>query len=330
MNKNKILITGGTGFIGSHIVEYFKSMGENIYCITRAEADIRDLEALTIAFKDGECVIHNAALASDWGKYNDFYQTNVSGTLNVIKACKANNIKKLIITGSCSVYGEENNTVIKNEESAQKSHYKYFMHKIFPCGMNYYRDTKQSAKATAINLARLENMNLIVLDPVWVYGEREFNTGFYEYLKTAKSKIPFIMGSKKNKFHVIYAKDLAKAYYLAYKANLPGINSIIIGNEKAEYMHKIFNLFCTAAGYKKPRNAPKILFYPIGFFMELLGTLFRAKKVPFLTRGRVNMFYDNIEYSTQRAKDVLGFECEYSLERGIEKTVNWYKSEGYL
>jgi len=327
---SKVVITGGTGFIGSHIVECFKNNGEDISLITRKEADIRSLEQLIKAFQGADIVIHNAAKASDWGKYKDFFETNVSGTQNVLEACKLNGISKVILTGTCSVYGEEGSPIVKDENSPLKSHYNYFADKIFPCAMNYYRDTKRLARTLAIDYAKKNNIDLIILDPVWVYGEREFNTGFFEYLENAKSGMPFIMGSAKNKFHVIYAKDLAKAYYLAYKADLKGINIFIIGNEKAEYMDKIYETFCNIAGYKKPKNAPKLLMYPIGFIIELFYSVFQIKKPPILTRGRVNMFYDNIEYSIAKAKNVLGFECEHGFEESVKNTVKWYKNGRYL
>ena len=326
----KILLTGGTGFIGSHILECFKENGEDIACISRKKADIRNFENLEASFKGADCVIHNAAMASDWGKYSDFYENNITGTMNVLKACSENNIQQLILTSSSAVFGEANCKSIKNEQSDENSHYNYFLDRIFPSAMNYYRDTKKAAKELAEKYAKEHNLNLTIIYPVWVYGEREFGTGFYEYLKTAKEKMPLIMGSKKNKLHLIYAKDLARAYLLAYRADLKGINDFLIGNSNAENMDMVYNLFCEYAGYKKPRNAPKLFMYPIGFFMELLYTVFSVKTPPLLTRARVNMFYDNVEFSIQKAKEKLGFECQYSLETGIKNTVEWYKKEGFL
>jgi nucleoside-diphosphate-sugar epimerase len=92
-------------------------------------------------------------------------------------------------------------------------------------------------------------------------------------------------------------------------------------------MDNIFSLFCQYAGVKKPKLLPKWMVYPLGFFWELLYTIFNAKNPPLLTRGRVNMFYDNIEYSTRNARQVLGFKSSYSLSQGIKNTVNWYKQQ---
>jgi nucleoside-diphosphate-sugar epimerase len=303
-------------------------MGEDVRALARADADLRDSASVLEVCREADCVIHNAAMAADWGRYEDFYDNNVTGTLNVLKACVKNGVEHVIVTGSCSVYGEEDCSFIKDENSPLHSHYTYFLDKIFPCAMNYYRDTKRIAREQTINFARENGLLLTIIDPVWVYGEREFHSVFYEYLKAARYGFPFCMGNKKNRFHVIYARDLARAFYLAYKMKAAGC--YIIGNRETASMDEIFSRFCEEAGYAKPRNAPKALTYPMGFAMELLWTIFRAKKPPFMTRGRVNMFYDSASYGIQRAKDVLGFESEYTLSQGIKNTVNWYKENGHL
>ncbi len=339
---NNVMITGATGFIGSHIVRIFCENQIHVGCLMRETSnrknlnglpieikigDIREGEGIETAFQGYDCVIHNAAKAEDWGHYDEFFQTNVMGTLNVLRASVKAGVKNIILTASNSVYGEENSFIVKDENSPYKSHYKYFGDGVFPCKLNYYRDTKALAKKEAIKFAKEHDLNLTIIEPVWVYGEREFNTGFYEYIKTAGTGIVFLPGSKKNKFHVVYAGDLARAYLAAYKKHLVGINCILIGNEKAESMDKIYRLFCLEAGIRKPFNIPKILVYPIAFKLELLYTIFRAKKPPLLTRGRVNMFYDNIEFSVKKAEELLGFTNQYTLEEGIKKTVAWYKEQ---
>lgn len=345
MTKNGVMITGGTGFIGSHIVRAFYEKQIKVGCLVRdgsnlanlkelpielASGDVSNIEELTRAFNGYEWVIHNAAKVADWGDYQEFYQINVVGTVNVLKACVRAGIKNILMTGSNSVYGEENSLVVKDEKSPYNSHYPYFADSVFPCKLNYYRDTKALAKKEALDFAVKYDLNLTILEPVWVYGEREFNTGFFEYLKTAQRGIPFVPGAKRNKFHVIYAGDLARAYYLSYLKELKGQHCILIGNEHPEYMDRIYELFCSEAGLKKPRNLPKVLGYPVAFLMELLFTLFKSQNPPLLTRGRVNMFYDNIEFSVKKANHILGFKNTYSLEEGISRAVLWYKEQDLI
>ena len=342
---SKVLITGGTGFIGSHVVRAFCDKGIDVRCLVRRDSSLVNIEGLPVELAYGEIediqsikaalddigyVVHIAALAKDWGPYESFYNTNVEGTLNILSACVERNIKDIIITASVSVYGEENCRYIKSESSPHNSHYPYFADKWFPCAMNYYRDTKTVAKDKAIEYAKNNGLNLTVIEPVWVYGEREFSSGFYEYLKTVRDGMPFLPGSRKNKYHVVYAADLAKAYVLVFQKRPQGVNCYIIGNDIAELMDAIYGLFCKEAGFKKPLRLPKYMVYPIGFLLELLYTIFGSKTPPVLTRGRVNMFYDNIEYSTKKAKEELGFVCDYSLVEGITRTLKWYKEQNLL
>jgi nucleoside-diphosphate-sugar epimerase len=342
---DRVLITGATGFIGSHIIRRFCAEGIDTVCLVRKTSnlsniaglpvetrygDIEDLKSLVSAFRERDFVIHTAAFVSDWGDYDKFYEINVKGTLNVLRSCCKNRIKNVIITGSISSYGEEDSKRVKDENSPCFSHYHYFLDRIFPCKLNYYRDTKAIATRDAVEYAAAAELNLTVIEPVWVYGERELGTGFFEYLKTAGSKVPLFPGSKHNKFHTVYAEDLARAYFLAFKKRLSGINRIIVGNQKAESMDDICSAFCREANVKKPLNAPKWLVYPFALVMELLYTALSLKTAPLLTRGRVNMFYDNIEYSIEKARKLLGFTNNFDLKEGVGKTVQWYQKQQLL
>lgn len=340
-----VLVTGAAGFIGSHVVEYLCAQNVQVRCFVKPSSDLKYIQHLPfeLSFGDicdfdslknamqGVCaVIHIAALSKDWGAYADFYNINVQGTLNVLKACKAHKIDNVIVTGSIASYGEENNASVKDETFPFNAHYPYFADRLFSCGMNYYRDSKAEATRKAIEYAQKYNLNATIIEPAFVYGEREFNSGFYEYLKTIKSNIPFFIGSRRNNFHVVYARDLARAYYLSLSKGLHGVNRIIIGNAKSDKMHKVFGAFCKAIEKKQPLNMPKVLVYPFAFIMEWVYTIFKSSTPPLLTRGRVNMFYDNIEYATQKAEQLIDFSTEYSLEDGVRQTVNWYKENNLI
>lgn len=340
-----ILITGASGLAGSHIAHYFSRYEKNVFCLVRKESrldflrdlpvkfiygDITDLPTLENLFRGMDCIIHTAAKVTDWGNYADYYLTNVTGTLNVMKAAWRNHISNVIITGSVSSYGEENSAVLKDETFDFRSHYPYALDRILPSGMNHYRDTKAEATRQAMAFADEHAMNLTVLEPVWIYGENEFHSGFHEYLKTANSGFPFMPGSLTNTFHVIYAGELARAYYLAFQKQLPGIRRIIIGNSEPDNMQSIYEWFCKAAGLKKPRIVPKWIIYPVALIMESICLLLNRVSPPLLTRSRVNMFYDSIGFSTVNAEKLLGFRNQVDLETGIHRTVQWYIKNKFI
>jgi len=342
---NSVLITGVTGFIGSHVAERLVENGYKVGGLVRKSSDSRNINHLDIQIEYGsladidvlesvvsryDTVIHIAGYASDWGDFDTFYQTNVIGTVNVLKAVKKAGHKHVVLTGSISTYGEEDYLGEKDESYPDASHYPYFADRFFPCKMNYYRDTKAEAKRRAIVFAKENELDLTIIEPTWVYGEREFSSGFYEYIKSVQSGMFVMPGSRKNRFHMVYVKDLARAFHIVLEKKFEGIHTFIIGNEQAPLMDDVYNQFCQEAELKRPIKLPKWIFYPIGFGIEFIHTLLRIKTAPVLTRGRVNMFYDNIAYKVEKAERILGFESETELEEGIQKTVQWYFQQGYL
>ncbi|MDR3212664.1 MAG: NAD-dependent epimerase/dehydratase family protein [Azoarcus sp.] len=329
MNR-RVVITGGNGFIGSHITDFFLGRGVDIHHPDSRTLDILAPIALRAAFCGVDTVIHNAALVADWGQRERFFQINVEGTKNVLAACLETRVRHVIMTGSCSVFGEEHHPAPKDEAHPKKSHYSYFLDRVFPSAMNHYRDSKRDAVLEAIAFAKAHTMNLTLLHPVWVYGEREFHTGFYEYLKTVQGGVPAIMGCTDNLFHVIYAGDLAAAYYALFERAPQGVREYLIGNPEPVHMDTLYRLFCAHAGLQKPPNLPKALVYPVAFLLELAAMLLRRGHPPLLTRSRVNMFYDSIAYCTEKARRELGFTPHVTLEEGIAKTVHWYQEKGLL
>ncbi|MDT8323249.1 MAG: NAD(P)-dependent oxidoreductase, partial [Bacteroidota bacterium] len=235
---DRVVITGAGGFIGGHVAEYFCSRGLHPVCMLRdmektdflstlpveiVQGDITRPTDLQRVFHGAELLIHTAAKVGDWGRYSDFHAVNVAGTVNVVRAAIDADCRHVIITGSNSCYGEEDSSVVKNEDSGYNPHYRYFLDRIFPSGLNHYRDTKALGNTLAMELATQHDLDLTIIEPVWVYGEREFHSGFYEYLRTVGGGIPFFPGSKKNHFHTIYVRDLARLYFLAALAHPRGV-----------------------------------------------------------------------------------------------------------
>ena len=137
---DKILLTGATGFIGSHVLEVLMAAGLPVIAFVRPQADlsrvcalkaelrygdIRDLASICEAVRGCTQVVHTAGVVKDWGAREEFVETNVTGTLNVLEACRHEGISHAIMTGSISSYGEEDSREVKDETSSYRSHYSY-------------------------------------------------------------------------------------------------------------------------------------------------------------------------------------------------------------
>lgn len=334
----RIFVTGATGFIGSHLVEKLIKEGHQVTAYVRKTSsleylpkeveivygDTADYPSLKKSLNGFDAVYHNAALVADWAKKEDFYRINVEGTKNVLMAIKENNIKKLIFTSTSGVLGEEDCKTPKNENSPYKPKTNYFLSNIFESDLNHYRTTKMLAEKEAIEFCRKNKISLTVIRPVWVFGEREFGAGPFHFCQAVLGGIPFVPVGKTNRFHVVYAEDLAKAMVSVLEKELPQISIFIIGNENPPLAQEYLGLFCKYLNAKMPAMLPKIFFKPIGFILELCYKLFNVREGPLLTRSRVDMFYANNIYDVSRARRELGFVASTPLEQAIEKTVNWW------
>jgi nucleoside-diphosphate-sugar epimerase len=340
----KIFVTGGTGFIGSNLIRTLDKEDYRIKTLSRSDSnlrfisqydvetvkgDIRNLREVENAMEGCDIVVHLAALARDWEKKKDFYDINVGGTENILKAVDKNKIKFLIYLSTNAVLGEEDCSVPKDEDSPYKPRYPYFLSNFWESGMNHYRCSKTKAEKTAISFCLKKGINLTVLRPVWVYGPREFHSGPYYFCKYISGSMRLLPGCRTNKFHVIYVKDLAKIIVKILK-NLPeGINIYNVGSQYVPTMDEFWRLFCKYLKVKPPIYLPKFMSYPLGFLMEALYKLFRVKSSPSLTRARVSMGYVNNIYDVSRVKREIGFD-ETPLEEGVKTTVRWWKGNGFL
>lgn len=127
-----ILVTGSTGFIGSHIMNYLNSKGHNVYgCVRSQEKKMNgkyvvcDLESETLSFDmDIDVVIHTAAIYPfDYLNFNDFFSSNVMATRNVLRCAKRKKIKRIVYTGSVVSYGEVNSVLREDSPHNNPNHY---------------------------------------------------------------------------------------------------------------------------------------------------------------------------------------------------------------
>jgi len=138
----KIIITGATGFVGRNLAERFQADGIQVVGMGRSpvigaelgrqgigfiRADICNVDQVMEAFSAVDCVIHCAGKSGPWGRFRDFYRTNVLGTRNVVAACRHHRIDKLIFISTPSIYftGEDRFNVSENDPlpSRQRSNY---------------------------------------------------------------------------------------------------------------------------------------------------------------------------------------------------------------
>ncbi len=347
--SERVFVTGGTGFIGSHIVDALVEGGRDVTVLARKsssranltmalesgrvrliQGDITDPGSLRGSMEDMEVLIHGAALSRDWGDRADFRSINISGTINVLEEAIRSGVGHIIHISTCGVIGEEDCIDPKSEESPIRPHLPYLFHRVFPSAMNYYRETKGEGEAKAIEICKGNVVGLTVIRPVWVFGERELHSGPYITARAGLKGPALIPGRGSTLFHMVYVRDLAKMITKLSEWKGNGIRTFMAGPERPvpleEYHGDLFKII----GSRDPVYLPKILTYPVGLIMEFLSAILRSDSPPLLTRARVSMGFNNNIYDTSKLRSELGTLPCTSLKTGLNRSVRWWRENGYL
>jgi nucleoside-diphosphate-sugar epimerase len=310
----KVLVTGGSGFIGRHIVEELLEHGYEVKILTRkrllnikgaeiARGDITQFDTLLPAMDDIDAVFHNAAYAADWGKREEIYNVNVKGTMNVARACMENGIDKMVFTSSAGVYGFPNTMEEIIEGSPKKP-------------MNAYQQSKLDAEKA---LRNLEGMRISIIRPPLVLGAGgKASQIILERIE--KGEMTYI-GSGDTLLSVAHPKDVARCLRLSLEKDMKGSTYNVVSFISP--VRDIFEEIAHKLGVKPPeKHVSYAIAYAVAFFSEMF-----SRKEPSLTRFRVKSFGTSRRISCEKAKKELGYEPEFDLKRTVEDMISWHASQ---
>ena len=328
----KIIITGATGFLGRNVAERFHDDGMEVIATGRSvvigdalrkkgiefnKADILDLTQLNNAFSPADCVIHCAAKSGPWGKYRDFYEPNVVGTRNVMKACKNHNIKKIMFVSTPSIYftGKDRYNISESDPlpPRQKSH---------------YSKTKLIAETELIALQH-EVFKVIIFRPRALYGPYD-NTIIPRILRLAEKKQMPIINNGQALIDITYVDNFIDATRKSLTAPDNAWNEIYnISNgdpiNVKDWLAQVLKIFDLPF---KPKNIPESVAKIIAGTMEFVSYLPFIKKEPSMTRFSVGYMAKSMTMKIDKAKQKLNYSPHVSNQQGFERYAQWYHSQG--
>ncbi|MFH6987168.1 SDR family oxidoreductase [Flavobacterium collinsii] len=322
MNRSKqytILITGGAGFIGSNLSEYFLKCGYKVICLDNfstghyhnlkglisnanfklIEGDIRNIADCVLAAEGVDYVLHQAALGSVSRSINDPITTNdvnVSGFLNVLVAARDAKVKRFIYAASSSTYGDSQD-LPKIEEVIGKP-------------LSPYAITKYVNELYAEIFSKTYGLETIGLRYFNVFGKKQDPNGAYAAV------IPkFVMQLMKYESPVIngdgnYSRDFT------YIDNVIQMNELAMTSQNPNAINTVYN---TACG---DRNSLNDL---VGYLKEYLSEFdSRIADVEVVYGANRAGDIPHSLASIEKAKDLLGYNPKYSLQDGLKEAVSWY------
>lgn len=323
----KILVTGGTGFIGSHLVE---ALSGDIVCLVRKTSDTTHLEKLGVelvygdlenpdslkkAAKDVDTVYHLAAYYTFHGGWDKYYTVNVQGTQNLLHACHS--VDHFIYCSTTEAVGP-----VKTPPADET-------HPLHP-QYEYGRSKVMAERLVQAHIA--EGFPATILRPVGVYGPRCINdVSYYFMMHVARNSVltKFIAGSGENLVDFVFVKDVVQGFVKARTKKAIGEVYFISSLTPLTY-NEAYETVCRLLERDPPTLHVPPLLAKLGIApLELLYTL--MGKEDFMVHvSTVDVTQTDRAYSWEKAHTHFGYTPEYTFEEGARITLEWYKEHGYL
>nr|WP_320117667.1 NAD-dependent epimerase/dehydratase family protein [uncultured Marinifilum sp.] len=331
-----ILVTGGTGLVGSHLLFDLLSKGEKVRALKRASSNIElvrntfsyytdnvnelfdkiewingdmlDIFSLEDALKEIDDVYHCAALVSFEQKdKKNMLNINVEGTRNLINACLDANIRKFCMVSSIAALGSpeenENITTEKTPWSPEEKRSGYSMSK-FQSELEVWRGIE-------------EGLNAIIVNPSIILGPGQWNKGSSQLFSSVNNGLKYYT---KGITGYVDVRDVSRAMIELMKSNI--VNERFILNSENCSFEFIFKTIAKYIGIKGPTKYASKKMTEIAWRLAYLKKIFLLKSAGF-TKENAQSAHNIHNYSNQKIKDALGFKF-IPIERSIKDTVQHY------
>jgi nucleoside-diphosphate-sugar epimerase len=325
----KALVTGATGFIGSHLVEALLRKEAHVRCLLRESSDSRWLANLPIEtfrgdFRDGESldeavkgmdVVFHLAGVTKALHQKTFFEVNAVGTDHLVHACLRSNpgLRKFVYLSSQAAAGPCGAEGKKREEDRCEP-------------VSSYGQSKRMGEELA--LAHVYEIPLVILRPSAVYGPRERDIyGFFRLL--AHGIKPCLSGGD-HRISLCYVEDVVQALLLAAETSCGSGEIFFLCDGRDYSLGELGDILARAMG----RTAfcvriPEWLIFSAASLSECLSRW--TARPPLLSKGKVDeILQKHWVCDNSKARNLLGFKPEFPLERGARLTVDWYRAEKWL
>lgn len=321
----RVLVTGAYGFLGKYVIDELVENNYKVLAFGRNKTKMQQLKKKNVdifigdfcnkddalkATENVDYVIHCGALSTVWGKREDFINTNVNGTMNLVEGCRKNKVKRFVYVSSPSIYaGKMDRTNIRENDYDENNK------------LNYYIESKILAEK---ELDKNRDVNWVIIRPRGLFGIGD--TSIIPRLIRVNSKIGLPLFNKgKNYVDMTCVENVAHALRLCLESEKAVGNIYNMTNGEPQCFKDLLEELFDKLGVK-----PKYMFininviYFISCLIELFYKTFRIYKEPMLTKYNVCTLGYSQTLDITKAKKDLKYKPVITLSEGIEKYARDY------
>jgi nucleoside-diphosphate-sugar epimerase len=326
----KILVTGVTGFVGRKLVTDLIKAGHDVSGLVRrtsvvhklpkklrlVEGDMLDLPSLEEAVQGIEIVVHLAAYFDFYPKDKKLlYRVNVNGTQNILDVSVASSVSRFIYLSTTEVIGPVKDPP-GTEETELRPQFDYSKSKI---------KAEELVRATTAETG-LEH---VILRSTGIMGEGDFYTAFETIKAVNEGQLPMLPGDGKKHIMYIHVNDVVRGIIAALDAQSAANQTVILSPDNPMTFNELFEFLGDILGVDPPRRKVPTVLAKLG--VGILSPFKNRGKTTFLWHMKtVQSMDDDRWFSNEKAKTLLGWAPQLTMQEGLTRTINWYYQHNHL
>jgi oxidoreductase len=327
------LITGASGFIGGRLAQRLVAEGHRVRCLVRASSDTSRLDALGVECALGDLTnarslagaaegcryaFHCGALVSDWATVEEIKRVNVQGTANLMAACVEASVERVIHLSTTDVYGYPPGGAVEEDYVAKRFR-------------NWYAQTKLAAEAEVRRAAAAHALDAVILRPATVYGPGSEDV-VGEIARALWRGNMLLINRGCAIAGLCYVDNLVDAVVAALRSGAAPGSAFNVSDGLDITWKQFTDGLAEGLGCRQARwSLPFWLANAIGFSLEhgyrFLRTTTRLRTKPLLSRQAVHVLGADQDFSTAKAREMLGWEPRIGYASGLASTVAWLRDE---
>jgi nucleoside-diphosphate-sugar epimerase len=323
----EILVTGGNGFVGRHLVLALLERGDSVRVLALPaedaswleergiavyRGDVRNAETLLAPMHGVEGVFHLAAMMDVWRPLQDYYAVNVTGTENVCRTALATGVRRLVHMSSSSVYGV----------GLGRPAHEGFPLAPFP---DPYPVTKAEGDRLVQGMIFRDRLPAVIIRPDQIFGPGD-HLHFGRTADRLRAGKGIIVGSGGNALPLVYLSDVVQALLLALDHERAPGQAYNITNDRPLTQQEYLRAIAGELGVEPPhRHVPYRALYAAGWAAERLARLKSSKQRPPITRLGVAFLGTDNRSVIDKARRELGYTPRVALREAVRLTAAWYR-----
>ena len=325
----KALITGGNGFIGSHLADTLLAKGYSVRCLVRRTSDLTWLQGHDIEYVYGDLfdkpaletsvagvdyVYHSAGVTKAKTK-EGYYKGNTEGTRNMLEAVLSVNpgLKRFIHVSSQAAIGPSSSRTPIDERATAHP-------------ITTYGKSKWEAEVECQRFQ--EKLPITIVRPPAVYGPRDKDV--FEFFHTMSRGLQPMIGFSDKYVSLIHVEDLVRGFVMAAESPNAAGNAYFISSRRTYNWKELGDITREALGRRALRiRIPEAIVFVVSAVAEF-ASLFSSKPALLNIEKGKDIVQNFWTCDSSRAKADFGFEEEIQIEDGISRTIAWYRNQGWL